>query len=101
MGAANKMLVGEVYIPASDKEALWTIPRGTKWFTIQCRAALDIRIAFTSGHVAKGGESPYFTLKAAQAWSERVDLVEPLEIFFGASSDTRVEVIYGVVKEEM
>ena len=100
MGEANKIVVANIHIESATKEAVWALPKGTKWFTLQCRAALDVLIAFETGHVVSA-EPPYFTLKTAQAWSERVDIKEPLTIFFGATSSTDIEAIIGIAEEDM
>lgn len=94
----NKIVVANIHIPAADKEATWTLPRGCKWFTLQCRQASDVLIAFDSGHVVSA-EPPYFTLKAAQSWSENVDIKVPIKIFFGCASAAFIEAIIGIDEE--
>ncbi len=92
-----RLVVANIRVPASE-EAVWTLPKGCKWFTLQCRTAVDVRIAFDSGHVVSS-EPPYFTLKSSQGWSEDVDIKTPQTIFFAAASAIWIEAVMGIAEE--
>ena len=96
----SRILVANVQIAVANTEYGWALPKGCKWFTLQCRTAVDVRIAFDSGHVASS-EPPYFSLKSGTSWSEDVDIKTPLKIFFAAASAVWIEAFVGIAEEEV
>ncbi len=95
----NRIRVANTHITAANKEAMWTLPKGCKWFTLQCRTAVDVRIAFDSGHV-ESSEPPYFTLKSGTNWNEQdLDIKERLTIYFAAASAVWIEALIGITEE--
>lgn len=99
---ANKILIANVNL-AANKEVAWAIPKGCVWFTMQCRTAVDIKIAVEAGHVAISN-APYFTMKSGTSWNESdldIDVKTGLPIFFAAASAVVVEIFIGVHQKEV
>ncbi|GAG77699.1 unnamed protein product [marine sediment metagenome] len=101
---ANRVLVANIPMPVADKEYVWSLPKGCKWFTLHVRDATAARIAFKTGHVANSVE-PYFTLKANTSWDEKyleVDISRGLPVFFAcAGAGKVVEVVLGVYDDNL
>lgn len=79
-----------------DTQYSWTPPASTAYFTFQCRTAVDIRFAFTTGLVATPTE-PYMTLKSGQAYNspERGLLAPGTIVYFaGDAGGEVVEITY-------
>ncbi len=94
-----RLAVVNIQISAANTEAPWELPKGCKLFTLQCRTAVDVRIAFDSGHVASS-EPPYFTLKSGTSWSEQdLDNRESQKVFFAAASAVWIEAFVGIAEE--
>lgn len=100
---ANRILIANISITAANKEAPWAIPRGCIWFTMQCRTAVDVRIAVEAGKVASS-EPPYLTMKSGTSWDEHdlgIDIQTGHPIFFAAASAVVVEIVIGIHREEV
>ena len=95
----SRIQIANIDIPAST-EVSWALPKGCKWFTLQCRTAVDIRIAVDAGKVV-GLLKPYFTLKSGTSWDEEnLDIEKQLLIYFAAASAVVVEAFLGISEEE-
>ena len=93
---ANKILIANIPIPANT-EVSWALPKGCVWFTLQCRTAVDVRIAFESGKM----EDRYLTLKSGTSWDEHdLDIRQRQPIYFYAASAVVVEAFLGISEEE-
>jgi len=57
-----------VTVTPADTEVSRVLPKGTKYFSVQCRTAFDMRIAFRTGRVATP-TAPYETIKSGQVYN--------------------------------
>ncbi len=90
----NRIRIANISVSATTATP-WAIPDGCKWFTLQCRTAVDVRIS------RQEGMGTYFTLKAGTSWDERELGVEKrIQLFFYAASAIVVEVFLGICEKE-
>ena len=71
MAAPSEPLVAtefNITLSSADTEFSQALPVGTKYFSIQCRAAVVCRFSFTTGKVA-GPTAPYTTLKSGGSYN--------------------------------
>ena len=93
---ANKILIANIPVPATT-ETPWALPKGCIWFTLQCRTAVDVKIAFESGRMG----DRYLTLKSGTSWDEHdLDIRQRQPIYFYAASAVVVEAFLGISEEE-
>lgn len=57
-----------VTVTPANTEVLQALPKGTKYFSLQCRTAFDVRHAFETGKVATP-TAPYGTIKSGQVYN--------------------------------
>ena len=61
-------VVLNVTLTSADTEYSQALPIGTKYFSMQCRTAFDVRYAFLTGRVATP-TAPYATVKVGDAYN--------------------------------
>lgn len=94
MEKVNRIRVANIPVPAA-KTTPWAIPDGCKWFTLQCRTAVNVKIS-RSESIAT-----YITLKSGTSWYEHdLDIEERIQLFFYADSAVVIEVLLGIYEEE-
>ena len=92
---ANRIQIANIAVPATT-ETPWALPKGCVWLTLQCRSAVDVRIAFEAGQTT----DRYLTLKAGTSWDEHdLDIRERQPIYFYAASAVVVEAFLGIYEE--
>ena len=94
-----RIQVANIYTRAANTEAPFALPKNCKWYTMQCRTAVAVRIAFESGHVASS-EPPYYTMKSGAVLKEDdLDIPRGQPMYFAAASAVTIEVMMGVEEE--
>lgn len=93
MSQSEALEIEEFNVDITDANAEYsvTLSKGTKWFTMQSRNAVDVRFAFTTGKVA-GSVSPYQTLKSGAGWTgpEKLSLSGSRTIYFASGTASQV-----------
>jgi hypothetical protein len=74
-----------VTLVAADTEYSVELPLGCKYFSLQCRTAVDARFAFESGRVATP-TPPYITLKSGQSYSPPEKFSGRPTVYLGTAS---------------
>lgn len=67
----SEALIPEVFnltLTDANTEYEQELSKGTKYFSVQCRTAFDMRIAFETGKVA-ASTAPYATIKTGQVYN--------------------------------
>jgi len=67
----SEALIPEVFnltLTDADTEYSQVLSKGTKYFSLQCRTAFDMRVAFRTGFVATP-TAPYATIKTGQVYN--------------------------------
>ena len=91
----NRIQIANISLPAKTATP-WALPKGCKWFTLQCRSSINVRVSKAQGM------GTYFTLKSGASWDEHdLDIGERLTLFLYAASAVVVEVFLGIYDEEV
>ena len=89
--------IGNVTLTLADTEYSQALPAGTRYVSLQCRTAFDVRFAFVTGKVATP-TAPYATIKSGGSYStpEKVAVGPNSRTIFLASAQAGVvvEIVY-------
>lgn len=78
-------VVTNLTLAVADTQYSIAVPAGCKYFTFQCRTAVDIRFAFVTGKVA-APTAPWMTLKSGQAYNspEKLTMIPDVALIYFA-----------------
>lgn len=91
---AQTPTVDTLSMPAANTEYFYTLPTGTKQFSIKVRGPRTLlKVAFNSGDIALG---TYFTVNSGKSYNQKsVNINSNLPIYFEAGkSNTTIEILY-------
>ena len=96
----TRIQIANIPITAANTDTPWALPKGCRWFSIQCRTAVDVRVAVQAGKAA-GSQPDYFTIKSGTVLKEdNLNIEERLLLWLAAASAVTVEAVLGISEEE-
>lgn len=95
-GKANTLKIANIPLNAAE-ETTWALPKGCRCVQLQCRTAVDVRLAVVAGE----SNRRYFTVKSSSVFKERnLDINKPVTLYLYAASAVTVEAILGIAEGE-